>query len=194
MITDDDPKAEGAELLAPYRVVLTGGHPEYHTAGTLDALQAHVQGGGRLCYLGRNGFYWRVGRSKDLPHIVEVRRAETGLRAWAAEPGEYYHQLDGQFGGLWKRNRRDPQQVALTGFSTHGRYEAAWFRHTKESHDPAVSWIFERVEGETFGDYELNSGGAAGYELDRADPHLGTPDDAIVVARAPTGCRKASSR
>ena len=56
VITDDDLDAEGAELLTPHRVVLTGGHPEYHTAATLDALQAHVRGGGRLCDLGGNGF------------------------------------------------------------------------------------------------------------------------------------------
>jgi len=184
IVTDDDLHDEGAALLAPYRVVLTGGHPEYHTAETLDALQAHVRGGGRLCYLGGNGFYWRIGRSADLPHVVEVRRAEGGVRAWAAEPGEYHHQLDGHYGGLWKRNRRDPQQVATTGFSTQGRYEAAWFRRTDASYRPDVAWLFDGVEGETFGHQGLNSGGAAGYELDRADPRLGTPDAAVVVARS----------
>jgi N,N-dimethylformamidase len=184
VITDEDLHDEGVDLLARYRVLLTGGHPEYHTSETLDALQAHVLRGGRLCYLGGNGFYWRIGRSPSLPWAVEVRRAEGGVRAWAAEPGEYYHALDGKFGGLWKRNRRDPQQVALTGFSTQGRYESAWFRRTEESRDPSVAWIFEGVDGQTFGDYGLNSGGAAGYELDRADPRLGTPDGAIVIARS----------
>jgi N,N-dimethylformamidase len=184
IVTDDDLDDEGVELLAPYRVVLTGGHPEYHTAGTLDALQEHVRRGGRLCYLGGNGFYWRVGRNPDVPGAIEVRRAEGGVRAWAAEPGEYYHALDGEYGGLWKRNRRDPQQVAGTGFSSQGRYESAWFRRTEDSYDPAVSWIFEGVEESKIGDYGLNSGGAAGYELDRADPKLGTPDNAVVVARS----------
>ena len=40
IITDEDLDDEGAPLLAPYRTVLTGSHPEYHTLGTLDALQA----------------------------------------------------------------------------------------------------------------------------------------------------------
>ncbi|BAK67307.1 conserved hypothetical protein [Sphingobium sp. SYK-6] len=184
VITDEDLHEEGVALLGGYRVVLTGGHPEYHTAETLDALQAHVQRGGRLCYLGGNGFYWRIGRNPSLPWALEVRRAENGVRAWAAEPGEYYHALDGKFGGLWKRNRRDPQQLVLTGFSTQGRYESAWFRRTDESRHPAVSWIFEGVDGEVFGDCGLNSGGAAGYELDRADTRLGTPDGAVVIARS----------
>ena len=32
------------------------------------------------------------------------------------------------------------------------------------------------------GDYGLSGGGAAGFELDRADPRLGTPPGAIVIA------------
>jgi N,N-dimethylformamidase len=184
IITDHDLDAEGADLLEPYGAVLTAGHPEYHSAKTLDALQGYVRQGGGLCYLGGNGFYWRVAHVAELDGVIEVRRAENGVRAWAAEPGEYYHALDGKLGGLWKRNRRDPQQVAVTGFSTQGKFEATYFRRTEESYDPTVSWIFEGVEGERFGDYGLNSGGAAGYELDRADNKLGTPDEAVVVARS----------
>ena len=184
IITDEDLEAEGVDLLAPYKVALTGSRPEYHTTETLDALQDFVRGGGRLCYLGGNGFYWRVGRNRDVPGTIELRRAEGGVRAWAAEPGEYYHALDGQFGGLWKRNRRDPQQTGLTGFSSQGAYEAGWFRRTPASYDPAFAWIFAGVEGETFGDYGLSAGGAAGFELDRADVRLGTPEEAVVVARS----------
>ncbi|HEY0419447.1 MAG TPA: N,N-dimethylformamidase beta subunit family domain-containing protein, partial [Acetobacteraceae bacterium] len=91
VITDEDLDDEGESILAPYRVVLTGSHPEYHTTGTLDALQAYTQGGGRLVYLGGNGFYWRIARDKSRPGIFELRRAEGGIRAWQAEPGEYYH-------------------------------------------------------------------------------------------------------
>jgi N,N-dimethylformamidase len=32
------------------------------------------------------------------------------------------------------------------------------------------------------GDFGLSGGGAAGFELDRADVRLGTPDDAVVIA------------
>ena len=32
------------------------------------------------------------------------------------------------------------------------------------------------------GDFGLSGGGAAGFELDRADPALGTPEGAIVIA------------
>ena len=56
--------------------------------------------------LGGNGFYWRVARNKALPHTIEVRRAEGGIRTWQAEPGEYFHQMDGALGGMWRRSRR----------------------------------------------------------------------------------------
>ncbi len=116
--------------------------------------------------------------------MIEVRRAEGGIRSWAAEPGEYHHALDGQLGGLWRRNRRPPQQLTGLGFCAQGNFEATYYRRLPASYDPAVSWIFEGVEGEVFGDYGLSGGGAAGFELDRADISLGTPSDAIVLARS----------
>ena len=65
-------------LLAGYKCVLTGSHPEYHTPQTLDALGAYIGQGGRLCYLGGNGFYWRIAVSDAIPDVLEVRRAEGG--------------------------------------------------------------------------------------------------------------------
>jgi hypothetical protein len=46
VVTDEDVDAEGAALLAPYATVLTGSHPEYHTARTLDAHADYLDGGG----------------------------------------------------------------------------------------------------------------------------------------------------
>jgi N,N-dimethylformamidase len=185
VLTDEDLHEEGAALLAPYRVVLTGSHPEYHTLRTLDALQAYTGGGGRLMYLGGNGFYWRIACVPELPGVIELRRAEGGIRAWAAEPGEYYHALDGQYGGLWRRNRRPPQMLAGVGFSGQGLFEGTHYRRLPASHDPRHAWIFEGVEGgETFGGYGLSGGGAAGFELDRADPALGTPEGTAILARS----------
>ncbi|MFC7689207.1 N,N-dimethylformamidase beta subunit family domain-containing protein [Paeniroseomonas aquatica] len=67
VITDEDLDAEGLPLLAGYKAVVTGAHPEYHSQVMLDALQNYVGGGGRLAYLGGNGFYWKVARRADLP-------------------------------------------------------------------------------------------------------------------------------
>ncbi|WP_374449042.1 N,N-dimethylformamidase beta subunit family domain-containing protein [Stella sp.] len=184
VITDEELDAEGLELLRPYKVLVTGTHPEYHTPRTLDAIQDYVGDGGRLVYLGGNGFYWKIARSPDLPHVVEIRRGEGGIRAWAAESGEYYNQLDGTYGGLWRRNGRPPQKLAGVGFSGQGKFEGSFYRRLPASYDPAVAWIFAGVEGETIGGFGLSGGGAAGFELDRADPVLGTPPNAHVLARS----------
>lgn len=184
IVTDEDLDDEGVALIAPYRTVLTGSHPEYHTLGTLDALAAYTRQGGRLCYLGGNGFYWRVARDKAAPHLIELRRAEGGIRTWAAEPGEYYHQTDGQLGGLWRRNRRPPQMLVGVGFSCQAAFEGTHYRRLPASRDARFAWMFDGIEEDILGDYGLSGGGAAGFELDRADPALGTPDGTVILARS----------
>ncbi len=135
VITDHDLHREGAALLAGYKVVLTGSHPEYHTPKTLDALGAYTAEGGRLCYLGGNGFYWRIAVSDTIPDVLEVRRTEGGIRAWDAAPGEAYHQLDGGYGGLWRRLGRAPQKLAGVGFSSQGLFEGSYYRRLPASYD-----------------------------------------------------------
>jgi N,N-dimethylformamidase len=184
VVTDEDLDDEGHDLLTPYRIVLTGSHPEYHTARMLDAISAYIAGGGRLAYLGGNGFYWRIARSPALPHVMEIRRAEGGIRAWPAEPGEYYHQLDGQLGGMWRRGRRPPQQLVGVGFSGQGLFEGTYYRRLPASRAPEHAWLFAGIEEDIIGDYGLSGGGAAGFEFDRADPDLGTPDNAVILARS----------
>jgi len=184
IITDEDLDEEGLALLRPYRAVLTGSHPEYHTGRTLDALLDYTKTGGKLVYLGGNGFYWRVARDPSIPWAIELRRAEDGVRTWAAEPGEYYHQTDGRMGGLWRRNRRPPQVLCGVGFSSQGRFEGTHYRLLPAARDPRYAWIFEGIEGDVIGDYGLSGGGAAGFELDRADAALGTPDGAVILARS----------
>ena len=184
IVTDEDLDEEGIGLIAPYRAVLTSSHPEYHTLGTLDALTAYTRQGGRLAYLGGNGFYWRVARSQTTPDAIELRRAEGGIRTWAAEPGEYYHATDGQLGGLWRRNRRPPQMLVGVGFSCQAAFEGTHYRRMPPSRDARFAWMFAGIEDDAFGDYGLSGGGAAGFELDRADPLLGTPDGAFILARS----------
>jgi N,N-dimethylformamidase len=184
VITDEDLDDEGLPLLAPYRTVLTGSHPEYHTPRMLDALEAYTHQGGRLCYLGGNGFYWKIARDQALPHTIEIRRAEGGIRAWEAQPGEYYNQLDGEMGGMWRRSRRPPQRLTGVGFSGQGFFEGTYYRRLPASHDPEHAWMFDGIETDVIGDYGLSGGGAAGFEFDRADPRLGTPDGAVILARS----------
>jgi N,N-dimethylformamidase len=184
IVTDHDLDREGTTLLEPYRAVVTGSHPEYHTPNTLDAIRDYIGGGGRLAYLGGNGFYWRIGNSAAVPDVVEVRRAEGGIRAWAAEPGEYFHALDGGYGGLWRRNGRPPQMLCGVGFSAQGLFEGSYYRKMPDAANPRAAWIFDGIDGDIIGDFGLSGGGAAGFELDRADFKLGTPPNALILARS----------
>ena len=184
VITDEDLDADGVDAIAPYKVVMTTTHPEYHTPRSLDALTDYTQRGGRLMYLGGNGFYWRVAVNPEFPGAVEIRRGETGIRAWAAEPGEYYNAFDGGYGGLWRNNGRAPQRLAGVGFISQGDFHATCYRRLPASRDARAAWIFEGIEDEVIGDFGLSGGGAAGFELDRLDPRLGSPSHALVLARS----------
>lgn len=182
IITDWELHHEGVDLLKNYAVVLTGSHPEYHTREMIDALEAYRDGGGRFCYLGGNGFYWKIALSPEQDGVIEIRRGEGGIRAWAAEPGEYYNQFDGEYGGLWRRNARPPQHLCGIGFTAQGNFLGSYYRKHPQADDSRVGWMFDGVEGEIFGDHGLSGHGAAGFELDRADKRLGTPEHAMIVA------------
>ncbi|MEM6549964.1 MAG: N,N-dimethylformamidase beta subunit family domain-containing protein [Pseudomonadota bacterium] len=184
IVTDHEVHAEGVAAVAGYRTLLTLSHPEYHTAETLDALTAYRNSGGRFCYLGGNGFYWRVALHPEAAGAIEIRRGEGGIRAWAAEPGEYYNAFDGAYGGLWRRSGRAPQALAGAGFSSQGTFEGSYYRLLPAASDLRAAWIFDGIEEEMLGDYGLSGGGAAGFELDRADTRLGTPEHALVLARS----------
>jgi N,N-dimethylformamidase len=183
LITDAELDQEGEALLKPYRAIVTGSHPEYHTPRMLDALQSYRDSGGRLVYLGGNGFYWKIALDPSREGIIEIRRGEGGIRAWAAEPGEYYNQFDGQYGGLWRRNARPPQKLVGVGFTAQGNFVGSHYRVDPQARtNPKVSWILEGVNADTVGGEGFSGHGAAGFELDRVDKRLGSPDNAIVIA------------
>ena len=185
LITDDELHHEGAALLANYKTVVTGSHPEYHTPQMLDALQAYRDTGGKLVYLGGNGFYWKIALDPARDGVIEIRRGEGGIRAWAAEPGEYHNQFDAQYGGLWRRNARPPQKLVGVGFTAQGNFVGSHYRIDPAARsNPQVSWIFDGVTADTVGGEGFSGHGAAGFELDRVDKRLGSPANAVVVARS----------
>ncbi len=182
LITDEELDREGLDLIKPYRVVMTGSHPEYHTGAMLDALTAYRDGGGRLIYLGGNGFYWKVARHQEVPGAIEIRRGEGGIRAWAAEAGEYYNAFNGEYGGLWRRNGRPPQHLTGVGFTAQGNFVGSHYRVRPEARSSRAGWIFKGLDDETIGGFGLSGHGAAGFELDRVDRRLGTPGHTVVLA------------
>ena len=182
VITDEDLHREGEALLSRYRVVVTGSHPEYYSLGMLDALEGWLNAGGRLMYMGGNGFYWRIAFHPELPGVLEVRRAEGGIRTWAAQAGEYHMSFTGELGGMWRRQRRPPNLIAGVGFISQGFDSGAPFRRRPAAGDPRAAFIFEGVDEEVVGDHGVCLGGAASWELDCVNPLLGTPAHALVVA------------
>jgi N,N-dimethylformamidase len=135
-------------------------------------------------YMGGNGFYWRIAHHPSRPGVIEVRRAEGGVRAWDAEPGESYHAFTGEYGGLWRRNGRAPQRLVGVGFISQGFDACSYYRRTAAAADARVAWMFEGITAEILGDFGILQGGAAGLEIDAVDPKLGTPPHALVVARS----------
>lgn len=183
VITDEDLHNEGLSVLEPYRAVLTGTHPEYYTTPMLEGLQAYLAGSGRLIYLGGNGFIWRCAMSDGLPAVVELRRAEDGIRYRDEEPGEYYLEFTGEYGGLWRRLGTPPQSVVGVGTIAVGLDVSGYYRRNQDSFDPRASFIFDGIgEDEIIGDFGYLGGGASGSEIDWADLMMGTPCHALVVA------------
>jgi N,N-dimethylformamidase len=183
-LTDHDLHEQGVELLKRYRVVVTGTHPEYCTRAMLVALQAYLECGGRLLYLGGNGFYWVTSIDPQRPYRAEVRRGTNGTRAWTSRPGELRHQTTGEQGGLWRYRDRAPNRLVGVGFSAQAdtMTRAPGYRRAAASYAPEHEWIFAGVSNAAVvGDYGLFVGGAAGYEIDRHDTALGSPEESVVL-------------
>lgn len=181
--TDHDLEREGVELLRRYRAVLTGTHPEYYSCRMLDAFEGYLAAGGRAMYLGANGFYWVTSFHPEKPWVIEVRKAESGSRAWQANPGEYYHATTGERGGIWRNRARPPQKIFGVGFTSEGFDRSSHYVRMPDGLDPRAGWILDGVERpERIGDFGLVGGGAAGWEIDRYELALGTPPNALLVA------------
>ena len=182
IVTDEELHNDGVAALQGYAALVTGSHPEYHTAETLDALTAYRDQGGALHYLGGNGFYWRIARHTEDPALLEIRRAEDGLRAWASEPGEYYNAFDGAYGGLWRRSGRAPQKLVGVGFTAQGVFTGMPYHRV--CHDQNFDWVFDGIKTDVIGDFGFSGNGAAGFELDRTDATLDSGHDITILAQS----------
>jgi hypothetical protein len=183
IVTDHDVHRDGEAALASYSVVLTGHHPEYVSTPIWDALWRWLHQGGRLMYLGGNGYYWRtaVDASADL---IEVRRSEDGTRPHIGAPGESYCAFSGEYGGLWRRLGRAPQRLVGVGMAAQGFGQGAPYRRRPEADAPEVAFVLHGVDGDSFGGVGCWSGAASGWEIDRSDPDLGTPPGTWWLARS----------
>lgn len=184
VITDEMLHRHGLSLLQGYTCVVTGAHPEYHSAAMLDALEAFQQRGGRHLYLGGNGFYWRVGLRADKVSRLEIRRGMSGTRTWEGEPGENGLASTDEPSGLWRSSGRAPQRLVGVGFAAQVFDRGAGYRRLPDSFDPRAAFIFDGIGAdEPIGWFGLR-GGAAGHEVDRVEQRLGSPAHLLRVATA----------
>jgi N,N-dimethylformamidase len=182
VVTDQDLHHEGIEAIRPYRVVLTGSHPEYYSEQMLDALHAYVEGGGRLMYMGANGFYWVINYDPESRDVIEVRKGH-GSNAWRARPGEFHLSFTGEYGTLWRHRGRAPQRLVGVGFGSEGFDVSSYYRRAQDGSDGRLTWMFEGIGAdEKLGDFGLVGDGAAGLELDVYEPTLGTPPETLIAA------------
>jgi N,N-dimethylformamidase len=185
IIADDDIHRHGAQALAPYTCVITGSHPEYFSRQMIEAFDAYQRGGGRHIYLGGNGFYWRIGWHPEQPHSMEIRRGMNGLRTWEGEAGENALSFTGEPSGLWRSNGRPPQRLVGVGFDAQVFTRSYPYRWLDAARDPRIAWAVEGLDLDApLGDFGLRGGGAAGLEVDRVEPTLGSPPHLLWLATA----------
>jgi N,N-dimethylformamidase len=182
VLTDEDLHYDGLAALEPYKVVINGTHSEYYSEEMMDATEAYLARGGRVMYLGGNGYYWVVAFRPDEPWCMEIRKLDSGSRAWQAAPGEYYMATTGDKGGIWRNRGRPPQKLVGVGFTSEGMDRCQPYRRLPDGADRAVAWVFDGVSAEVFGDSGLALDGAGGIELDRYDRGLGTPPQTYLLA------------
>jgi N,N-dimethylformamidase len=106
-------------------------------------------------YPGGNGFYWRITYHCTIPHTIEMRRGMTGLHTSEGEAGETALAFTGEPSSTWR------------------------------SRAPNLKWLIDGIDlDKPFGDFSLRVNGAAGVEVDRFEPTLGTPPEAVWLATA----------
>jgi N,N-dimethylformamidase len=182
IITDDLLQQEGVSLLKKYQVVMTGNHPEYQTTEQVHAIEAYLDQGGRLMYMGGNGFYWRCAAHSSFPGVIEVRRGRTGSMNWMSDIGESYLAFTGELGGIYREIGRPPQQLVGVGFIAEGDDESR-LRVLPEARRSRAAFILKDVENDIIGEFGV-FGGAVGQEIDRTEPARGTPSHTIILARS----------
>jgi N,N-dimethylformamidase len=182
ILTDDLLDQEGAPLLQQYRVVMTGNHPEYQTTALRDAFECYLAQGGRLVYMGGNGFYSRCATHPSVHGAIEVRRGRTGSMIWMSDVGEEHFAFTAERGGIWRELGRPPQQLLGVGFIAEGK-DSGRFRILAQARRGRAAFALQGIESDVIGLCGV-FGGAVGQEIDRTNADHGTPPHTVVLARS----------
>ena len=182
---------DGAELLAPYRCIVLGSHPEYWSAAMLQALISYQAAGGRVMYLGGNGLYWVTSVDSERPWLIEVRKRGEGDFAGRipVRDGESIHSTTLESGGTWASRGLPPREVVGVEFAAnahpHTTPHAIAFERTVAAGDLRYRFVFDGLSpDEPIGGFGAGVGGA-GYEMDAVFPEpLAGVASSVLLARA----------
>jgi N,N-dimethylformamidase len=178
---DDDLHRFGSELLNGVKVVVTGTHPEYVSDREFDALADFQAGGGRMMYLGGNGFQSRTTFSPDRPWLMENRRVPYWKSTHAGVAAEHLLAADGRPGGHLAAVGRFALQLVGVESATMGFDESLPF-FRRPGLPERASFVFEGVESEQVGAFGLIGGGVVGQEWDNSDSGGELPEGHVVLA------------
>ena len=181
VLTDQILHHDGRAALAPYRVLMTGSHPEYWSEPMLDAVEA----------------FWLAVAGSCISAGMDYIGSPPSTRPGRTSSKSAWHRRHANVGlgrrrGLSQHDRRTgrdmaparPSAAEARGRGVHGA-RAGPIRALSPApgeRNPRAQFIFEGVEGDVFGAGGLHLGAAGGYEMDRADVALGTPPHALVLA------------
>ncbi|NIL90821.1 N,N-dimethylformamidase beta subunit [Rhodococcus fascians] len=186
VVTDLEVHHDGKARFEPYRVVLTGTHAEYTSGAMIDAYKGYLDGGGRLMYLSGNGMFWVTEPDAGTGTGIEIRRRGCAEWTWPVAPGEAHLSSTGELGGIWSTRGRSTHDWLGVGYCGEGTGPGRPFKRTETSNDPRAQFVFDGIaENELIGDFPslVNGWGAAGFEVDYADPVL-MPQHALILATA----------
>lgn len=184
VVTDEDLHSDGVELLAKYPVVLTGTHPEYMSAKIFDAFDQYTDNGGRLLYLGGNGFFMNINFDQTRPWVMENRRVDLWERDEQTQQAESLNSTDGLRGGRLHKIGRSALRGVGVESATMGFDHSYPVVRTEESRDTRAEFVFTGLQSEVLGDFGLLGGGAIGQEWDNAAGYDRPPGHLIVASTA----------
>ncbi|MER8766240.1 N,N-dimethylformamidase beta subunit family domain-containing protein, partial [Mesorhizobium sp. M0968] len=154
-------------------------HPEYWSLPMLQALDGFLAKGGRLMYLGGNGFAHTIDFHPRRHGLVELRRRNSKMGR--VDGGDAHSSFTGRLCGHWRELGRPEQSLVGVGYRAQGFDRCSHYRRLPASDNPRARFIFEDITENIIGDFGI-LGGAAGLELDVVDEARGTPRHALVVA------------
>jgi N,N-dimethylformamidase len=187
VITEDMIHREGVDLIQDYRVLITGQHPEYNSGRTQDILSEYMTHGGRIMYLGANGFTTTIAWHPELP-IIEIRKSNLDWTSPIWLRGEStVMEFDGtscQSTETWPARELG---VSFQGdiYAIYYMTGNTYYKVLPDANSSRAQFIFNGVKNRNvIGDFGTHFGGAAGDEVDAFAPHLGAPAHALHLARS----------